>query len=201
MIASSPASVVQALGSEALGAAAADPQVRGADWRQAIVQTVNADGTVTTTDGIKARRRDTYLAPAVGDRIIVAISGNGNWLAHGRLASGDGAWVTLSLAAGWSANASYYTPAYRLNGDGTASLCGLASMSGTLAGGAIVTTLPAEARPAKQVRCAVQVAIGYFGVITIATNGDVSLNDYNPTLPTTGTKYAQFDVLSRYRLA
>jgi hypothetical protein len=176
------------------------PTVRGSDWRQAIVQTVNTDGTVTTVDGIVARRMHTYLAPAEGDVIVVTVSSAGDWLAAGRLASGSGAWTPFTLAGTWTANANYYTPAYRLNGDGTASLCGLASMSGVLTSGMVVATLPAPARPAKNVRVTVQVAVGYFGVMSIATNGEVTLNDFNPTPPSTGGKYIQFDTFSRYRL-
>ena len=119
------------------------PTVRGSDWRQAIVQTVNADGTVTTVDGIVARRMHTYLAPAAGDVIVVTVSSAGDWLAAGRMASGDGAWTAFTLAGTWTPNANYYTPSYRVNGDGTASLCGLASMSGALTAGMVVATLPA----------------------------------------------------------
>ncbi len=176
------------------------PTVRGSDWRQAIVQTVNTDGTVTTVDGIVARRMHTYLAPAEGDVIVVTVSSAGDWLAAGRLASGDGAWTPFTLAGTWTANANYYTPAYRINGDGTASLCGLAGMSGALTSGMVVATLPAAAWPAKSVRVTVQVAVGYFGVMTIANNGQITLNDFNPAPPSTGGKYVQFDTFSRYRL-
>jgi hypothetical protein len=108
----------------------------------------------------------TYLAPAAGDVIVVTVSSVGDWLAAGRMASGSGAWTPFTLAGTWTANANYYTPAYRVNGDGTASLCGLASMSGALTAGMVVATL----------------------------------NDYNPTPPSTGGKYVQFDTFSRYRL-
>ena len=176
------------------------PTVRGSDWRQAIVQTVNADGTVTTVDGIVARRMHTYLAPAAGDVIVVTVSSAGDWIAAGRMASGDGAWTPFTLAGTWTPNANYYTPSYRVNGDGTASLCGLASMSGALTSGMVVATLPTAARPAKSVRVTVQVAVGYFGVMTIAPTGDITLNDFNPAPPATGGKYVQFDTFSRYRL-
>ncbi|MFF4791816.1 hypothetical protein ACFY2M_19105 [Streptomyces sp. NPDC001276] len=177
------------------------PTVRGSDWRQAIVQTVNKDGTVTTTDGIVARRLQTYQAPAVGDVIIVTISSSGNWLAAGRLASGDGGWTPFSLATGWTAIASYNTPSYRLYPDGTAGLCGIGTMSGAIAAGVTVATLPPEATPLKNSRVTVSVGPGYFGVMTVTSGGEVTLTDYNPALPSTGTKYAQFDALSKYRLA
>ncbi|XIG78785.1 hypothetical protein C1N81_39910 [Streptomyces sp. SGAir0957] len=172
--------------------------MRGSDWRTA---TVTAVGTGTiTADGLVWRCMETYARPVVGDVAIVTQSGNGNLVAWGR-ASNGAAWTPISLVSGWTANPSYYTPAYRLWGDGTASLCGLASMSGTLASGTTVANLPAAATPAAQVRAPAQVAIGYFGVITITTAGAIQLGDFNPALPTTGTKYLQLDVLGRYRLA
>ncbi|MDR3084012.1 MAG: hypothetical protein LBV60_24365 [Streptomyces sp.] len=174
------------------------PSVRGADWRTAVVTAV-ASGTVTA-DGIKVRCMETYARPLVGDVIVISQSSNGNWITWGRTSTGA-AWTTLTLASGWTANASYYTPAARVWGDGTASLCGLASMSGTLAGGTVVATLPAAARPGAQVRVAAQVATGYFGVITLFPNGDIGLDNFNPTLPTTGTKYLELDAVARYRLA
>lgn len=180
------------------------PAIRGSDLRQHTVQAVNSDGTVTTTEGVVARRLPSYIGPAVNDVIVVSRSGAGNYYAHGRMASGTGVWTPLTLSAGWTATAGYYAPAYRMNEDGTASLSGLASMSGTLATGATVATLPVASPspwPASRVRCTVQVAAGYFGVMTIETTGAIALADFNPALPGTGTKYSQFDTLSRYRLA
>lgn len=176
------------------------PTVRGSDWRQAIVQTVSTDGTVTTVDGIVARRMQTYEAPAEGDVIVVTVSSAGDWIAAGRLASGDGAWTPLTLASGWTAVASYNTPAYRLYEDGTAGLCGISTISGALTAGMTVATLPVEATPAKNSRVAVQVASGYFGVMTVTSTGVVTLTDFNPAPPGTGTKFAEFDALSKYRL-
>ncbi|MEU1071948.1 MULTISPECIES: hypothetical protein [unclassified Streptomyces] len=194
-------SLADAITQQAVQAGASAPAVRGSNWRLAVVQSVGSDGTITTTDGVVARRQESYGNPAVNDLIVIDVSGAGNWLARGRLAASTGQWTSFSLAASWSANASYYTPAYRLHGDGTASLCGLAQLSGSLADGATVATLPTEARPAKQVRCAVQVAVGYFGVMTILTTGAIQLGDYSAALPATGNKYAQYDVFGRYRLA
>ncbi|MFE0794798.1 hypothetical protein [Streptomyces mutabilis] len=189
-----------ALKQQATRAGESAPSVRGADWRTAVVTTVNGDGTVAV-DGIPAIRcLETYALPAVGDVAVISQSSNGNWIAWGRTSTGAG-WTPITLASGWAANANYYTPAYRLWGDGTASLCGLASMSGTLATGTVAATLPAPARPASQVRVAAQVAVGYFGVITLFPNGQVQLGDFNATLPTTGPKYLQLDTLGRYRLA
>lgn len=79
--------LANAIRQQAIQAGADTPTVRGADWRQAIVATVGTDGTVVTTDGITARRLDSYQTPLAGDRIIITISGSGNWLAAGRTAS------------------------------------------------------------------------------------------------------------------
>ncbi|MFG3046216.1 hypothetical protein ACGFZR_14970 [Streptomyces sp. NPDC048241] len=73
------------------------PTVRGADWRQATVATV-ATGSVTTTDGIKARCLTSYAAPAAGDLIVISQAGNGQWIALNRIAT-----TTTPL----------YTPVYR----------------------------------------------------------------------------------------
>lgn len=75
----------------------ADPQARGADWRNATVGTVGVDGTITTTDGIIARRMENYLFPQVAELCIITQSGNGNWLAAGRAnGSGPGGAVTYT---------------------------------------------------------------------------------------------------------
>lgn len=192
--------LADAMRAETRRVGAESPQMHGSDWRLAVVSTVNADGTVTTTDGIIAKRVQGYRGPAVGDTIVVSVSGAGSWIAEGRLASTANGWTTLSLAGGWAPQANYYTPAYRINGDGTASLSGMSSMSGSLASGTTVATLPAEARPAQQVRFAVQVAVGYFGVMTLTPAGAITLGDFNPALAATGSKYAEFDVASNYRL-
>lgn len=181
------------------------PAVRGSDLRSYTVDTVNADGTITTTDGVVARRLQSYVGPAEDDIVVISRSSSGNYYAHGRLApSSSGLWVPLTLSSPFAATAGYYVPAYRLNLDGTASLSGMASMSGALAAGTTVATLPAGTpgpRPANRVRCTVQVAAGYFGVMTIEPSGPINLTDFNPALPGTGTKYAQFDVHSNYRLS
>ncbi|MEV4424075.1 hypothetical protein AB0K23_01605 [Streptomyces sp. NPDC049602] len=106
-----------------LDAAVADPSVRGADWRLATVDTVGSDGTVTTTDGIVARRLATYLDPTSGDLVVITASGIGSWLAIGPLGTGTGsAWT--SYAAAWSASGTApslgngtLSSAYTLRGD------------------------------------------------------------------------------------
>ncbi|WP_435601442.1 hypothetical protein [Streptomyces sp. C10-9-1] len=193
-------SLADAVGEEAERSGARSPAVRGADWRTAEVATVDAAGTVTTTDGIPVRRLQSYRRPAVGDIVVITRSGAGSWAALGRLDTGTDGWTALTLPGGWSPQANYYAPAYRLNRDGTASLSGMSVLSGSLATGTVVTTLPSEARPAAQVRFPVQVAVGYFGVMTLLPNGQVQLGDYSGTLPGTGNKWAQFDVATHYRL-
>jgi hypothetical protein len=194
------ADLADAFRQEVVRTSTGTPAVRRADWRLAVVGSVGADGTITTTDGIVARRLESYSGPAVGDTIRISVSSAGSWTADGRMGQGAGGWVDLTLSAGWTANASYYTPAVKLRGDKTASLCGLSQMSGALASGATVATLPPGTWPAKQVRATVQVAVGFFGVMTILTTGSITLGDFSGALPA-GNKYSQFDVLSDYRLA
>ncbi|GHH57885.1 hypothetical protein [Streptomyces candidus] len=94
-----------ALKQQAAQVGAATPSVRGADFRLAVVATVGTDGTVTTSDGITARRDETYQAPAALDTIVLESSGSGSWIARGRLASTTsptGEWVTPALATGYT---------------------------------------------------------------------------------------------------
>jgi hypothetical protein len=192
--------VAQSIAAASRQAGQDDPVVRGADWQTAVVTAVNTDGTVSIGP-IRARCLDTYQGPAVGDQIVISQNGIRTWLAHGRLAGTTRAWTTLPLASGWSQLSPYYLPTYRIWSDGTASLSGLASMSGSLASGTTVATLPAEARPASQVRYTVQINTGTFGVMTLFPNGNIQLGDFSATLPSTGQKWAQYDVASHYRLA
>ncbi|MCQ6554788.1 hypothetical protein NPS70_16505 [Streptomyces sp. C10-9-1] len=172
-------------------------------WGLATVSTVHTDGTCTVDTPLgstsRVRRLRSYDNPQVGDVVKVSRDPRGNWLIVGAQATANPAWQSLTLSAGWSGHASYYTPAVRLHGDGTASLSGLASNSGTVTSGATVATLPAGTWPTKQVRVAVQVAVGYFGVMTILPNGTIQLGDFSGTLPG-GNKFAEFDAMTRYRL-
>ncbi|MCX4676689.1 H-type lectin domain-containing protein [Streptomyces sp. NBC_01433] len=89
------------------------PGVRGADWRIAVVATVNPDNTVTTEDGITVRRWECYLAPAVGDIIGITQSGGGSWGTWGRWATGPG--ITRSIQSGtalmsWTAASAVTAP-------------------------------------------------------------------------------------------
>ncbi|MFF8412796.1 hypothetical protein [Streptomyces omiyaensis] len=195
----SPQDLAGALRRMAVSTGTEEPAVRGSDWRLVTVATVGTNGTVTTTDGIVARRLQAYQGPASGDDVAITQSSNGSLLALGKLENGNGGWTALTLAAGWTPQANYYVPSYRLYGDGTAGLSGMAVLSGALASGTVVTTLPTEARPAAQIRFTVQVAVGFFGVMTLFTSGAVQLGDFSGTLSATGNKWAEFDVAARYR--
>jgi hypothetical protein len=92
--------LAQALRQSAQKTGETSPSVRGADWRTAIVTAVGA-GTVTA-DGITARCLETYTMPLVGDVAVISQSSNGNWIAFGRLSSGDPGWITPTLGSGYT---------------------------------------------------------------------------------------------------
>ncbi|MFF0736915.1 hypothetical protein ACFYVK_35540 [Streptomyces chartreusis] len=144
----------QALQLQARRAGEQAPSVRGSDWRTAVVTAVNADGTVEA-DGFDWRRAETYQAPAAGDLIVVSQSGNGNLIAHGRMAgttAPNGAWTSIPLASGFTTPHTVFgTAQYRIvtaygstrvelrgSVDATASVTTQTSFS---------TALPAAARP------------------------------------------------------
>ena len=97
--------VAAAVRTQAKAAGAETPAVRGADWRMATVATVGSDGTVATTDGITARRMDTYVSPAASDLIYITQASSGNWLAWGRGSDGSVA-IGETVAARKSASTS-----------------------------------------------------------------------------------------------
>ncbi|MFE9735492.1 hypothetical protein ACFYO9_34115 [Streptomyces sp. NPDC005863] len=99
---SSVRQLADALQQQAVTAGSTTPSVRGADWRLATVQTINGNGTIVTADGITVRRLETYTLPLVGDVIAVTQSSSGNWLALGRLSSGDPGWTTAALGTGYT---------------------------------------------------------------------------------------------------
>jgi hypothetical protein len=125
-----------------------EPTVAGADWRMATVSTVSATGTVTTTDGITARRAAVYEAPQPGDRIKLARSSSGSWVAEGRLTptSGDG-WTEPALTSPWSNFGSGYQGArYRLYACGDVVVEGVVGTGATSVTGTwTVFTLPSSA--------------------------------------------------------
>jgi len=173
-----------------------DPRARGADWRTATVTTVNAGGTIATSDGITARCLQSYRAPAVGDQVVIHRSGSGNWICPGRLSTTNDGWTTISFAGTlWTAFGSpYYTPGYRLNRDGTASLCGLAKAPASTTGASTICTLPAAVTPVSKARFTTEVATGVFAVLDVNNNGTVQINDYSGN-----ASWAALDV-ARYRL-
>jgi len=128
--------------------AAASPRVRGADWRQAVVASVLTDGTVTTTDGITARRMDSYQYPAAGDLIIISISSSGSWIAAGRLAPATGTgWQLPTLLSPWvDYGGAYQRVRYRRQG-GEAVIEGVVKTTATVSGTVTIFTLPAGYRP------------------------------------------------------
>lgn len=176
------ADLADALRRQATQAGADSPAVRGSDWRQAIVATVNTDGTVVTSDGVIARRMATYVTPTAGETIVVSISSSGNWLAHGRIApvSTAGTWQLLTLSGGWTTFGSpYWTPSYRINGDGTVSLSGLAKAPASAAQPQTICTLPAGIVPASKSRFATEVANAVHGVLDVNATGTLQIQDYS----------------------
>ncbi|MFI9618166.1 hypothetical protein [[Kitasatospora] papulosa] len=143
-------SMADAIAQLAVEQGAATPAVRGGDWRMAVVATVGADGTITTTDGIVARRTAAYEAPLVGDQIRIAQSGAGSWIAEGRLVptTGDG-WVAPALTSPWANFGSGYQPArYRLYACGDVSIEGVVGTGATsVTGTSAVFTLPSGCWP------------------------------------------------------
>lgn len=143
------ADLADALAGMARDQAAADPHARGADWRLATVDTVDADaGTITTTDKITARRMETYRYPAPGDVVVVTVSGAGNWIAAGRLApsSGNG-WRMPALNSPWvDYGGSYQTARYRRDGLDVV-MQGLVKTTSSVSGNVTIFTLPDGYRP------------------------------------------------------
>ena len=97
---SSHQALADELARQAAAVGAATPEIRGGDWRQAVVATVGSGGTVTTTDGVVARRLESYLNPAVGDLIRIDASSTGDWTTPGRTAT--------TAVRGWTS----YTPTW-----------------------------------------------------------------------------------------
>lgn len=147
----------------------------------ALVETVNADGTVDVLRGAdtfpSVRILSGYPAPAVGDTVQMLRTAGG-WVCVGRVETATPDWKPLSLSAGWSIYGDpYYAPAYRINADRTVSMCGLASHAGAAAG-SIVGVLPVGARPAAKCRFAGEVRTQTFGTIDISANGNVQIADF-----------------------
>lgn len=139
--------IADALRRRTVQTAAEVPAVRGANWRLAVVATVNGDGTVATTDGITVRRLASYSNPLVGDTIAITVSASGNWLVWGRWQLGTDSWTLLTVGSGWTAGVSPdLPPAGRLKPDGTVELRGLVRMSSATPPSTALT-LPTALRP------------------------------------------------------
>lgn len=153
----------------AVQAGATSPEVRGANWRLAVVSTVNSDGTIITSDGITVRRMESYPIPAVNDTVIIDVSGAGNWICRGRWSTGTDAWTLLTVGTGWTAGSSPdLPPAGRRKPDGTIELRGLVRMnSGTPPSTAL--TLPAGLTPGANKN---MIAVSSYGIAYLqATSG------------------------------
>lgn len=130
----------------------AAPTVSGADWRTATVATVQADGTVTTTDGIVARRLVAYQLPVVGDQIVISQSSSGSWLAVGRTAppTGDD-WQAPTLTSPWvnySGAGGFQTARYRKAGQELIIEGLITSGGSSVSGTSNIFTLPPAYTPA-----------------------------------------------------
>lgn len=100
-----PSAVAQGIAQASRDAGRADPEVRRADVQSGIVTAVGATPGTVDVGVIRARRLDTYQAPAVGDQILLVQSGSGSWWAAGRITSGaDTAWTDVSLVSGFAHN-------------------------------------------------------------------------------------------------
>lgn len=127
-----------------------DQQVaKAADWQTVTVTAVGTDGTLTVQGGDgssypKVRRTRVYVAPLVGDVVVMHRSRNGNRYAQPPLSTGA-TWITLPLASGWSAHGG--SPAYRLE-SGRVWLRGSVQTSGSVSSGATFATLPTGFRAA-----------------------------------------------------
>jgi hypothetical protein len=144
--------VADEMGRQVEQVGATTPAVRGADWRPATVATVNdAAGTVVTTDGVTARRIDSYQLPAVGDLIVLTQSGGGAWIADRQAPASGNGWQFPSFASPWgnyAAGGNYQVCRYRA-ANGELIIEGLAATTVSVTGTSTVFALPAAYRPAK----------------------------------------------------
>lgn len=153
----------------AVQAGASSPEVRGANWRLATIATVNSDGTLVTTDGITARRMESYPIPAVNDVVVIDISGAGNWICRGRWSTGADAWTLLTVGTGWTAGSSPdLPPSGRRKPDGTIELRGLVRMNSATPPSTALT-LPAVLIPGANKN---MIAVSSYGIAYLqATSG------------------------------
>lgn len=151
------ADLADAIRQQAVDAGSQTPSVRGSDWRLATVATVNANGTIATTDGITARRAAGYEGPLVGEQIKISQSSTGNWLALGRLVgTGGDAWIAPTLTSPWADfGGGFQASRYRLYANGDVGIEGVVGTGATsVSGTSALFTLPTGYRPTDTVMTA-----------------------------------------------
>ncbi|KWT61820.1 hypothetical protein ADL21_11075 [Streptomyces albus subsp. albus] len=149
---SATAALADAVTDQAVRAAAASPAARGAEVQSGLVTAVYADGTVEV-GVIRARRLESYQAPAVGDKTLLIQSGSGNWWAAGRTSAGtDTAWTPVTLASGFTHNGNDQgSVRYRVltvHGTPYAHWRGGLGLTYPTSGAFLASALPEGARPA-----------------------------------------------------
>ncbi|MFF0777101.1 hypothetical protein [Streptomyces sp. NPDC003720] len=96
-------SLAQGIAAASRQAGRDDPEVRRADVQSGIVTAVGVAAGTVDVGNVRARRLESYQAPAVGDQILLVQSGTGNWWAAGRISGGnDTPWTTATLATGYA---------------------------------------------------------------------------------------------------
>ncbi|MFF3324977.1 hypothetical protein [Streptomyces sp. NPDC002889] len=115
--------------------------VRGGDGRLAVVGTVGTDGTITTTDGIIARRLEMYRNPVVGDVIVLSVFSSGAWVAVGRQAqpaASDWTTYTPTVTNAGSATWTTRTGWWQRTGNGLVNVCVYLAVNAVGSGGGLV---------------------------------------------------------------
>ncbi|MET9425644.1 hypothetical protein ABZY06_33910 [Streptomyces sp. NPDC006540] len=162
------------------------------------VSAVATDGTITVTRDSNTYPKVRILAgyvPRVGHAVQIHKAAGG-WVCLGATVTTTPAWTAIPLATGWTSWGSPYGACeYRVNGDGTASLSGLAKAAAGLSGVQTIATLPTEARPATKIRLETSVTTTQRAALDINTNGTIQISDY-----TGNPSWAALDVAVRYRL-
>jgi hypothetical protein len=160
---------IDAVAQQSVQAGAAAPEVRGSSWRLAVVNTVNSDGTILTTDAVTARRQESYPVPVAGDTVVIDLSPAGNWICRGRLSAGADAWTLLTVGSGWTAGSSPdLPPSGRLKPNGTVELRGLVRMNSATPPSTALT-LPAGLTPGANKN---MIAVSSYGIAYLqATSG------------------------------
>lgn len=189
-----------ALKQQAKRAGEQSTSVRGADWRLAVVTDVPGDGTVTADDIPEIRCLETYLAPQIGDLIVITQSSSGSWITPGRTASSTApaiGWTAIPLLSGFTTPHTIFGPAqYRvITVAGTVRV----ELRGSVTCTTPVTTqtafssaLPTIARPeyARTMACRRQVSSDTKGVTAIEVSTGGVLQIHGLTAPNSTTWFA-----------